>query len=303
MRETLHNQGFSLPELMVATVILAVVMTGAMLVFTTQHRIYLSQGQMLAVQQDARLVTQMMIADVRAGGFLVPKSVGLAGIDGGASAPDLLCMSDPSVLDEAEIDSANARLDGARLDSTLGNGKDEVQLTAASVDIDGDGDDDFVLGAGIIISDGSDTHCARITALSVAGLVATVEFAPATPGGFSVGTGPGRAVPAVIYELNGTTLRRNSVLLSDRIENIQGEYAIDLDDDGTIEAGEFPVHDMTASNPSLIRGLRLTVIARTPSEDPDFRSSGMPAIGNHNAGGPDGFVRRRFSANATARNL
>ncbi len=78
MRESLHNQGFSLPELMVATTILAVVMTGAMLVFTAQHRTYVSQGQMLAVQQDARLVTQMMIADVRAGGFLVPKTVGLA---------------------------------------------------------------------------------------------------------------------------------------------------------------------------------------------------------------------------------
>ncbi len=303
MRESLHNQGFSLPELMVAMVILAVVITGAMLVFTTQHRTYVGQGRMLVAQQDARLVTQMMMADVRAGGFLVPKSVGLAGIDGGTSAPDILCMSDPSVFDEAEIDSANARFDGARLQSALGNGTDEVKLTAVSVDIDNDGDDDFVAGAGIVISDGTDTHCARITAFSVAGGVATVSFAPDTPGGFSVGTAAGRAVPAVIYELNGSTLRRNSVLLSDQVENLQAEYAIDLDNDGTIGAGEFPVHDMTASDPSLIRGLRLTVIARTTSEDPDFRSSGMPAIGNHDAGAPDGFVRRRFSANATARNL
>ncbi len=302
MRESLHNQGFSLPELMVASVILAVVITGAMLVFTTQHRTYVGQGRMLVVQQDARLLIQMMMADVRAGGFLVPKTVGLAGIDGGTSGPDILCMSDPSVLDEAEIDSANARFDGARLDSALGNGKDEVKLTVVSVDIDDDGDDDFVAGAGIVISDGTDTHCARITAFSV-GAVATVSFAPDTPGGFSVGTAAGRAVPAVFYELNGTTLRRNSVLLSDQVENLQAEYAIDLDNDGTIGAGEFPVHDMTASNPSLIRGLRLTVIGRTTSEDPDFRSSGMPAIGNHLAGSPDGFVRRRFSANATARNL
>ena len=172
-----------------------------------------------------------------------------------------------------------------------------------SLDIDGSGDDDFAAGAGIVVSDGSDTHCARITAVNIAGAVATISITPKTPGGFSVGTLAGRAVPAVVYQLTGTTLRRNSVLLSDQIENLQGEYAIDLDGDGTIGAGEFPVHDMTASDPSLIRGLRLTVIGRTPSEDPDFRSSGMPAIGNHNAGGADGFVRRRFSANATARNL
>jgi hypothetical protein len=130
-----------------------------------------------------------------------------------------------------------------------------------------------------------------------------VTFTPKTPGGFSAGTGATRAVPAVIYELNGTTLRRNSVLLSQQIENFQAEYAIDLDDNGTIDPGEFPVHDMTASDPDLIRGLRISVIGRTPSENPDFRSSGMPVAGNHDPGAPDGFKRRRFSANVIARNL
>jgi prepilin-type N-terminal cleavage/methylation domain-containing protein len=299
MPERRRVRGFTMAELMVAVVILAVITTGALLVFTTQHQTYVGQERVLEVQQDARLVTEMVLADVRLGGFLVPKNTGIGGIDGGASAPDIICMSDPSVLDEAEIDTANARFGGARLQSTLGNDAPTVSLVASTMDIDGDGDADFAVGSGILVSDGSDTHCARVTGINAG----NVTFTPKTPAGFSVGTGAGRAVPAVIYELNGTTLRRNSVLLSTQIENLQVEYAIDLDDDGTIGAGEFPVHDMTASDPDLIRGARISVIARTPAEDPSFRSSGMPAAGNHDAGPPDGFLRRRFSANVIARNL
>ncbi len=301
MHEQRYSQGFTLVELLVAVIILAVVTTGALLMFTTQHRAYIGQEHILEVQQDARLVTEMILADVRLGGFLVPQNTGIGGIDGGASAADVLCTSDPSVIDEAEIDQANGRFPGASLQATLGAAAETVSLVVASMDIDNSGDSDFAVGSGILISDGADTHCARITIINAA--TGTVTFTPQTPGGFSAGTGPTRAVPAVIYELNGTTLRRNSVLLSQQIENLQVEYAIDLDDNGTIDAGEFPVHDMTASDPDLIRGLRLSVIARTPSEDPDFRSSGMPAAGNHDPGTPDGFLRRRFSTNVIARNL
>jgi len=301
MHEQRYSQGFSLAELMVAVVILAVVTTGAMLMFTTQHKTYVGQERLLEVQQDARLVTEMILADVRLGGFLVPQNTGIAGIDGGSSAPDVLCTSDPSVIDEAEIDVANGRFPGATLQSALGGVRETVSLVVASMDIDGSTGSDFAENSGILISDGSDTHCARITAINAG--TGAVTFTPKTPGGFSAGTGATRAVPAVIYELNGTTLRRNSVLLSQQIENFQAEYAIDLDDNGTIDGGEFPVHDMTASDPDLIRGLRISVIARTPSQDPEFRSSGMPKAGNHDAGAPDGFKRRRFSANVIARNL
>jgi len=301
MREQRYSQGFSLAELMVAVVILAVVMTGAMVMFTTQHRTYMGQERVLGAQLDARLVTEMILADIRLGGFLVPQNVGIGGIDGGASAPDVICASDPSVIDEAEIDQANGRFPGASLQATLGAAKETVSLVVASMDIDNSGDADFAEDSGILISDGADTHCARIETINAA--TGTVTFTPKTPGGFSAGTGAARAVPAVIYELNGTTLRRNSVLLSQQIENLQAEYAIDLDDNGTIDGGEFPVHDMTASDPDLIRGVRVSVIARTPSEDPDFRSSGMPVAGNHDPGAPDGFKRRRYSTNVIARNL
>jgi hypothetical protein len=232
-------------------------------------------------------------------GLLMPPITGIAGRDGGTSGPDVLCLSDPSVLNEANILAALAPFDGANLFAPVGGADTTVELVPSTMDVDGDGDDDFAANAGIILSDGGDTHCARVT--DVTGNVVT--FVPAAPAGFSVTTSQGRAAPAVIYELSNSGLLRNSILLSARVENVQVEYAIDADDDGVIDNTEFPIHDMTASDPSLIRGLRLSVIARTPSEDPNFRGSGMPAAGNHDPGAADGFLRRRFTASVVARNL
>jgi prepilin-type N-terminal cleavage/methylation domain-containing protein len=277
MRRQSLSQGFTMIELLVAVAIMAVVTASVLSVFATQHKTYVGQERVLEVQQDARLVAEMVLADVRAAGLLMPPITGIAGRDGGTSGPDVLCVSDPSVLNETEILAALAPFDGANLFALVDDDDTTVELVASTMDVDADGDDDFAVNAGIILSDGGDTHCARVT--DVTGNVVT--FVPATPAGFL----------------------RNTILLSAQVENVQVEYAIDADDDGAIGNTEFPIHDMTASDPSLIRGLRLSVITRTPSEDPEFRGSGMPAAGNHDPGSADGFVRRRFTANVAARNL
>jgi prepilin-type N-terminal cleavage/methylation domain-containing protein len=299
MRRQSLSQGFTMIELLVAVAIMAVVTASVLSVFATQHKTYVGQERVLEVQQDARLVAEMVLADVRAAGLLMPPFTAIAGRDGGTSGPDVLCVSDPSVLNETEILAALAPFDGANLFALVDDDDTTVELVASTMDVDADGDDDFAVNAGIILSDGGDTHCARVT--DVTGNVVT--FVPATPAGFLVGTASGRAAPAVIYELTGPGFLRNTILLSAQVENVQVEYAIDADDDGAIGNTEFPIHDMTASDPSLIRGLRLSVITRTPSEDPEFRGSGMPAAGNHDPGSADGFVRRRFTANVAARNL
>ena len=299
MRRQSLSQGFTMIELLVSMAIMAVITVSVLMVFTTQHKTYVGQERVLEVQQDARLVAEMVLADVRTAGLLMPPITGIAGRDGGTGGPDVLCLSDPSVLNEANILAALAPFDGANLFALVDDADTTVQLVPSTMDVDGDGDDDFAANAGIILSDGVDTHCARIT--DVTGNVVT--FVPATPAGFLVTTAQGRAAPAVIYELTGTGLLRNSILLSAQVENVQVEYAIDADDDGVIDNTEFPIHDMTASDPSLIRGLRLSVITRTPNEDPEFRGSGMPAAGNHDPGAADGFLRRRFTASVAARNL
>ncbi len=296
-----RSSGFTLAELMVAFVIMAVVITQMMVVFTTQHKTYVGQAKVMEIQQEARLLTELMLSDVRMAGFMVSDMVGAAGRDGGTTAPDVLCTSDPSTFDDAMLLAATASYVRASLGALLDQGDSFVDLAAGHLDIDEDGNNDFVVNGGIIVSDGTDSHCARITAINAG--ANRITFTPATPGGFSADAPTARAVPAIIYELAGTEVRRNNVPFSSHVENLQFEFAIDTNGNGAIDGGEFPIHDMTASNPALIRGLRISVIARVPSENPDFRSLGMPPAGNHDAGAPDGFVRRRFTANAVPRNM
>ena len=78
MRRRSHSQGFSMIELLVAMVIMAVVTQAVLMVFTTQHRTYVGQERVVEVQQDARLVAEMVLADVRTAGLLMPPITGIS---------------------------------------------------------------------------------------------------------------------------------------------------------------------------------------------------------------------------------
>ena len=296
-------RGFTLIEMMIALALMAIVTAQVLMLFTTQHKVYVVQDRTLEVQQNARLVTGLVLADIRMAGFLVPAIAGIASVDGGPNDTDILCTSDPSVMAESEITDANGRFDRARLQLALGGNAGSVTLVASTMDLDGDTNDDFAANRGIIISDGANSHCARIEA--VGGNV--VSFTPDTPAGFNAGTADSRAVPAVVYEIAAGDLLRNGAPLAPGIENLQVEFGVDADGDRQIETGtvppEFPVHDLIGWDPSEIRSVRLSVIARAPSEDPEFTGTGMPAAGNHVAGAADGFVRRRFTSTVYPRNL
>ena len=298
MRTRRRENGFTIAELMVALVIMVIVTSQALLMFTTQHRTYVGQGQTNDIQHEARLIIEMMLSDIRMAGFLVPDGTAISGFDGGTNDPDRICVSDPSVITDAVIEDAVGPLAGASLGAILGATAGTVNLVASTMDIDGDGNDDFADGAGIIISDGTRHHCARITGPGASG----PNFLPLTPTGFSIPAGS-RAVPAVIYELTNNGLLRNGVVLSTQVENLQFEYAVDLDGDGVIGGGEFPIHDVEARDPTLILGVEISVLTRTLEEDPTNLSSRMPAAGNHVAGVPDNFLRRRFSASVVPRNI
>jgi prepilin-type N-terminal cleavage/methylation domain-containing protein len=295
------RSGFTLTELMIGAVIAAIVISQSLLLFASQQKVYLGQSHTIEIQSDTRLMLELMLNDVRMAGFLVPSFMGISGADGGVNGPDILCLSDSSIIDANTIVGADRLLSGATLQNALTGGDNSVDLVAATMDIDGNGDpnDDFSAGNGIIISDGTNHHCTRIESFTLG--QPNIEHSP--PGGFLIPAGTGRAVPAIIYELVGSSLARNSMVLSRQVENLQVQYAVDTDNDGSIGAGEFPIHDISGSLPDRIRRLRLSVLTRTSVEDPANRGSRMPIAGNHVAGIPDNFLRRRFDTSAIPRNL
>lgn len=299
-------RGYTITELMVALALMAVVSGQLMLVLQTQNKSHADQARVLEAQQDVRLSTELILSDLRMSGFLVPGIVGMSSADGGTGAPDVVCASDPSVFPESSITGATELYETATAVSVVGAGATAINVLPSTLDIDGDGTDDFTVDSGIIFSDGTGSHCARIT--SIAG--GTIGFTPPTPAGFSVpASSATEVVPAVVYEVDATGLRRNNIVLSPLVENLQIEYGVDRNANGQIDAGEFPVHDLNdanpifASDPSLIMGAQISLITRTSLADPDFSGPGMPGSANHTGGAADGFKRRRITAIVTPRNL
>ncbi len=294
------QQGFTLLELMLALLILAVVTGQVMAMSAVQFRTYVTHERVLDAQEDSRLVTDAMLRDLRMAGFMVPAFAGTSSVDGGAVAADVLCVSDPGAIGEAALATANARFDRASLAATLGGSAGTVQLTTSEMDIDGDGAGDFGVGTGIIISNGAQSHCARITAIAGG----SVQFVPATPGGFNVSPPTARAVPAHVYELVAGNLTRNTLALSSLVEDVQVEFGVDANGDGQLGAGEFPIHDLNASDPSAILSVRLSVLARTSAGEPETLGPGRQAVANRAASGvADTFKRRLVSVTVTPPNM
>ena len=112
-----------------------------------------------------------------------------------------------------------------------------------------------------------------------------------------------RAIPALVYEVDSDGIHRNGMLISSQVEDLQIEYAVDEDGDGTIDDDEFPIHDLNASVPSEVRGLRVSVTTRAAVDDLAIDGTGLPAAGNRSAGAADAYRRRMMITTVVSRNL
>jgi prepilin-type N-terminal cleavage/methylation domain-containing protein len=292
---TPRSSGFTLVEVLIALAILGIVIAQAFAVFGAQHLTYANTERSIEVQEDVRLIADAVLADIRMAGYMVPRVAGIASVDGGNAAADVVCASDPAKIADAQAAAANARFERAVLTAAVAAGATDVTLV--SLDVDSDGNSDFAVDEGIILADGTSSHCARITA--IAGN--TVSFDPATPAGFAATTS-GRAVPAVRYSLVGSDLMRNALRLASDVEDLQIEFGVDADSDGQIAADEYE-HGLNGSDPLDLLAVRLSVIARADREDDELITGGRPAAANRAAGAADGFRRRRVTATVVPRNL
>ncbi len=296
------SPGFTVIELMVSLVILAIVTSQLLLVFQSQKKAYMANERILDAQEDARLVVDLVSHESRMAGFMVPRFAAVSSIDGGANAPDTLCISDSNRIDETTLDAATQPFDRARPAAPIIALQDKVTLVAGDLDIDSNGVIDFAVGQAVIVADTANTFCALIEAIAGNQLDLDANF----PIGFGTGA---RVVPAVMYEVGaagGLGLSRNGLLLSAEVEDLQAEFGVDVNGDGLIDpnaaGGEFPLDDLNGFNSSRLLQVRLTVTTRATQPSPDF-TGGFAAAANRNAGAPDAFQRRRFVSSVRPRNL
>jgi prepilin-type N-terminal cleavage/methylation domain-containing protein len=294
-----RSRGFTITELLIAVSVMSVVISWVLLAYTDQHKNTLKHERVIEAQHEGRLLADLIIGDLRMGGFMMPTKAGVGSVDGGVGGPDGICMSDPAAVDPATLAGSNQRFSGTRLTGTLGAGVSTVNLDTTEMDVDGNGADDFANPGGILIADGNSVHCGLIT--NIAG--GAITFTPQTPVGFSAGAPQAVAVPALYYDINGTNLRRNGSVLSEQMDDLQIEFWVDADIDGQVDAGEFPLNDLNGFDLSRIRMARIYVTSRTDRADPDFTTGSLPAAANRVAGPVDNFKRRRATVDTLLRNV
>lgn len=279
------ESGLSLIEVLVAMV-LGIIVTGAVYqTYTVQTKSYIIQDHVSEMQQNARAAMEMIIREVRMAGF---QEAGFTVLDANAvvainssAGPDAIMVSDSRGLSTG-------------IPANIAAGSPTI--TVSSLDPDIDGTDDFFQNAGIIISDGVHTEGFQISGIdtasdtiSLSGTLANSYVATDTV-----------VVPATIYDVMTSRLCRNTDVLAANIDDLQFAYI--FDDDEKANAPNNADADDTNDTDD-IRSIRINLLARARSEDPDFIGS-RPTIEDHaKDGSTDRFRRRLLTTIVRLRNV
>ena len=267
--------------------------------------------------------------------------------------PDVLYVSDADALDPAGVTSLTTQ--AADVISGFGGTGNAENLKLSSLvvdanpyyDLDGDGvaDSDFLWttnpqrNGGVIVVDRNNPSlgaaCGVITDIDLATNTVQVDFliqnAPNSPtpngasdGGTPLGGPPTDlvAVPAHVYWINPNgpngppQLIRDGMVLATDVEDLQIAFFYDADDDGVVDALEYPGADAEPEyesgqlDNSELREVRVTVVARTRAEDPNvlanpnLANSVTQGFENRPAGvQADGYRRRSITLTVQPRNV
>jgi type II secretory pathway pseudopilin PulG len=327
--EARAREGFTIIELMVASMMMFVIVGYAMGTFTIQHQTYVVVDQISEAQQNTRAIALLLERDARNAGYMVPPEGATCGIDNTAS-PDVLFLSDADAILPAD------QLTGAMVSQELG--ADVTSITSGTpdaivvdslviddqatydTDADGTADSDFRVGAGIIIVDvgnpGLGVLCGTIVTVSTsAPWTITANLTAASWTGTPANPTDIQAIPAHVYTLTGTTppaLRRNGVLLAKDVEDLQVAWYVD-DGDNVEEANEYDgdkttnTYDPQGQDGSALRELRVNLVSRTRDNDPRNPTKAGKGQGTENrstnVAAADGRRRRVHTAIMRLRNI
>jgi len=322
-----HIRGFTLIELLIAMGVLAIISVYLLETFTVNNRNYVALDQAIEAQQNMRAIADLIERDVRHAGLMVPPGAAICGIDS-TNGPDTLYVSDHEAIDPGNdiVSYHGAKITGGASSGNVSTGApmslaldskilEPPSPVRAAYDINHDGtnDSDFLTGGGVIVMDHNDpgrgVACGRIRIVSAAFNLISVEFLSGTLGNLT-GAADLVAIPAVEYRVINGVLLRNGLALARGVEDLQIAYSFDLDGDGAIVTSEIRGAAggtaYVAKNQSVekLREVRISFVARTRKEDPQFHAGSFQALENRAAvPGNDGFRRRVHTSTIMPRNL
>jgi type IV pilus assembly protein PilW len=264
-----HNaRGFSVVELMVAMTIGLILIGGALSVLYSSKVTYSENERVGRLQESGRAAVELMIRDLRAGGFrgcsantlftnalgstdvLSDFAVPAQGFDYQSSAswsPAVSTTFVPSPRDGSDIFAIRT----TRLNSPTFTTNTSMATATADISVDRNGSDSVPTGATVMISDCSAAAVFSVSAFAGSAGTATISHNSTDLGiPFPVGA---RVVPVdtVIYYIRDSATTRNGVTnpslwrkvgsaapqeLVEGVENMQILYGIDTDGDRLVNS-------------------------------------------------------------------
>jgi prepilin-type N-terminal cleavage/methylation domain-containing protein len=316
---------FTLVELMIATAVLGVILVFVFGTMVTTQKKAAAVDDTVDVQQAARQIADLIERDLRHTGMMVPDAAAICGVDND-DAPDRFYVTDPSVIQPGKDlrPLLGSTVTGATTLPASGSlfTVDTLVLEEATpdptFDIDGDGtlDSDFAPTGYIILADannpGRGSACGAITDVQLPNQIQyNLDLGGLDP------VGPGSelprivAVPAIRYSIDAQgRLFRGAYQLASNVEDMQLAWFFDNNENNTIDLGEYRGDGIGADyvaqgmNASLLREIRLNVVLRTESADPEI-TTGNPIATENRTVTPtnDGFRRRVYTGVVRLRNL
>jgi prepilin-type N-terminal cleavage/methylation domain-containing protein len=334
-----RRRGFTLIELMIAMAVLLVVVAYLTEMLTRQSRSYTVLDQVTEAQQNLRAIADLLERELRGTGFMVPEGAAVCGVDQ-TNGSDVLYVSDGGALDPSNENQLG--IGAGILGGFTGTGGNESLtlddkvidgLPFYDTDGDGNGDSDFLESVnpfrtgGVIVADrenpGRGVACGIVTNVNAGSNIIRVDFTSngAAPGGTPLAAGgPGDpvAVPAHVYMVVNNQLLRDGMVLADDVEDLQLAFFYDTDGDG-LEIGDGsdypgsdigPIYQSNIWDNSDLTEIRVNIVVRTRTEDPDVLQSPGMAQGQWQVtenrvapGGFDGFRRRVHTSTVRPRNV
>mgnify|MGYP003393991698 CR=1 FL=1 len=317
----IKNKGFTLIEILVSLAILGIVLAGIYSVYNMQHKSYIVQEQVAEMQQNERIALQMITRDIRTAGLgLACKQSGIiftedANGNGALNNGEdingdtlLTTFGDGQGFDGSDTIALAYYV--FRPDNAVGGNSqtaDNFNPTAATFHvIDATG---FTATEGdnlvIIYNQNNPCNYATVAVTNVVEASGTLTHAVGKaienlPGGAGPGFSSGDRVRRlrtnegggiITYRIgnpDGYTLYRTIRTtgapvvqpLADNIEDLQIAYGFDINGNGVVELGEW-FNTPAGQDMTLLREIRVTLVARTIRDDPEFNVGTRPPVENH----------------------
>nr|HDO80262.1 prepilin-type N-terminal cleavage/methylation domain-containing protein [Candidatus Bathyarchaeota archaeon] len=294
VRFLFDRRAVTLIELMVALALSAIVVAGVYSLFVTQQRSYSLQDQISAIQQDARAALTIVAREIRMAGFLCGN--------------DNVTIDGTTYYAPLNPENHSDGPDAITLVYALKEVANVTNINGNQVTLDNDVADEFDTSNKQFLAFEALNKIYRVT--SVNGNVVTLNESP--PSYLDDFGAQVFAVRAVTYYVDDYILRRDDHVNPAPQPVIGGEdYPIveDLQFRYLLQGGDPDdpndwYDDVVGEDRTKIKAVRISLLTRTPKEDPDDRNYRRPALEDHPGSDvADGYRRRLYTTVVKLRNI